>query len=195
MARAIHLPAGMVLISLTASAALASESGGSGGPVQVDFWQAGFTIVVFVLLAMILGKFAWKPILSALQKREEFIRDSLEQAKKDREQAQAKLEEYVEKVEAARGEASAIVDEGRRDAEVLRRKLEEDAKKEAAALVQRAKREIGAAKDTAIRELYDLGARLATDTASRIIDRELRPEDHKDLIAESIEKLGKIDRN
>jgi len=195
MARAIHLPAGMVLILLTASAALASEGGGSSGPVHLDYWQAGFTIVVFVLLVLILGKFAWKPILSALQKREEFIRDSLEQAKEDREQAQAKLEEYVEKVEAARAEASSIVDEGRRDAEVLRRNLEEDAKKEASALVGRAKREIEAAKDTAIRELYDLGAVLATDTASRIIDKELRAEDHKELIAESIEKLGKVDRN
>ena len=58
-------------------------------------------------------------------------------------------------------------------------------------MVERARREIGLATDTAVKELYTLGAKLATDAASRIISKELSPHDHERLIAESIEELGR----
>jgi len=140
---------------------------------------------------VVLGKFAWGPILSALQKREAFIRDSLAQAKKDREQAERQMKEYTEKLLAARAEATAIVDEGRRDAEVLKRKIENDAKAEAQAALDRAKREIEIAKDSAVKELYGLGAKLATDVASKIIRKELNAAEHERLVQESITELEK----
>ncbi len=134
------------------------------------------------------------PILGALKTRENFIRDSLEQAKKDREEAEARLREYMAKLEAARAEASAIVQEARRDAEVLKRKLDEEAKAEAAATLERAKREIGVATDTAVKELYSLSAELVTDVAAKLIRKELDAKDHERLIAESIEELEAASR-
>lgn len=169
---------------------LASEGGGD--PVNIDVWQAGFTIAVFVILLVILRGAAFKPILRALQNREDFIRESLDHAKKDREQAEARLKEYSDKIEAARAEASAIVEEGRRDAEVLKAKIDENAKNEADATLERAKREIELAKDTAIKELYDRTANLATDVASRIIRKEMNAADHERLVAESIAELQSV---
>ncbi|MHC4089981.1 MAG: F0F1 ATP synthase subunit B [Planctomycetota bacterium] len=135
-------------------------------------------------------KFAWKPILTALQKREEFIRNSLAEAKKDREETEAKLKQIEERLHTARDEAAAIVEEGRRDGEVVKRKAHQDARQEAEAMLERAKREIGLARDTAVKELYDLTARLATEAASRIIDKELDAKEHERLIAESIDQLA-----
>jgi F-type H+-transporting ATPase subunit b len=155
-------------------------------PFAGDVGNAIWTLVIFVLVVVVLGKFAWGPILKALQRREDFIRDSLEQAKKDREDAEARLKEYVKKLEDARAEATAIVQEARRDAEVLKRKLETDAKTEASATLDRARREIDLATETAVKQLYTLSAKLATDVAARIIRKELNAKDHERLIQESV---------
>jgi len=183
---------GLILLATpTLAVAAGEEHGGAVSPFAGDVGNALWTLIIFVLVLVVLGKFAWGPILGALQKREDFIRDSLEQAKKDREEAEARLKEYSDKLHAAREEATSIVDEGRRDADAVKRRIEETARKEADAMVERARREIGIATDTAVKELYTLSAKLATDVASRIIRKELSPNDHERLIAESIEELGR----
>lgn len=184
---------------LVSPAALAAEGAGRGGgelsPFAGDLGNVIWTLVIFILVVILLGRFAWGPILNALQKREEFIRDSLQQAQSNREDAEARLKEYTEKLEAARADAAAIVEEGRRDAEAVKRTIEESGKQEANAMIERAKREIGIATDTAIKELYDLTGKLATDVASRIIRKELDPREHDRLIAESIEELSSVEGN
>ena len=181
-------------LNMAATPVLAS-GGGSTNPFAGDIGNVVWTVLIFLLVVFVLGKFAWGPILGALQKREDFIRDSLESAKKDREQSEAKLKEYTEQLTAARAEAKGIVDEGRRDAEVVQRKIEDGAKKEATALIERARREIQIATDTAVKDLYDLSGKLATDIASRIIRKELNAAEHERLIAESIDELSKVHRN
>ncbi len=154
-----------------------------------DLGNVIWSLATFLVVLFVLGKFAWKPILGALQKREDFIRESLASAKRDREESERKLKEYTDKIVAARTEATAIVGEGRRDAEVLKRQIEEDAKGEAKAILERARREIQIATDTAVKELYSLSAKLATDVAAKIIRKELNPRDHERLIEESIDEL------
>jgi len=183
---------GAVLWALPAAAAEAEEA---ASPFAGDVGTAVWTLVIFGLVVIVLGKFAWGPILAALQKREDFIRDSLESARRDREEAEVRLKEYVEKVNAARAEATAIVDEGRRDAEVTKRRIEEDARAEAEKIVARGKREIEIATATAVKEIYTTAARLSTDVAARILGRELTGQDHERLIAESIEQLDRAPRH
>ena len=147
----------------SATSTLASEGGGEQSTLFTgDLGNIIWSLITFFVVLGVLGKWAWGPILSALQQREEFIRKSLAQAKRDREDAEQQLKEYTEKLVAARAEATAIVDEGRRDAEVLKRKIEDDAKGEAQASLDRAKREIAIATDSAVKELYTISARLAT---------------------------------
>lgn len=169
--------------------ALGSESGGAANPFAGDIGNALWTVIIFVVVLIVLGKFAWGPILGALQKREEFIRSSLSQAKHDRDEAQRVLKEYSEKITAARIEATAIVDEGRRDAEALRHTIEEHAKSEAQAMLERAKREINIARDTAVKEIYTHSAKLAVEMASRIIRKELNAKEHERMISESIDEI------
>lgn len=163
--------------------------------LTIDGLTAVWTIIVFVIVLIALRAAAWKPIQKVLADREKYISDSLEQAKHERQEAQALLDKYTEQIHAAREEASAIVKEGRRDAEEVKRKIEEDARVEGAAMIERARREIGLATDTAIKELYSVTARLSTDVAARIIRKELDPKEHQRLIAESIEELQAMDRD
>lgn len=192
---AVWMGRSSLVVLLAGSAALGSEGGASPSLFEGDLGNIFWSLLTFVVVLVVLGKFAWKPILGVLQQREDFIRDSLQQAKKDREDAEVRLQEYEQKLQDARQEATAIVEEGRRDAEVLKVKIQEDAKAEADASIARAKREISIATDVAVRSLYSVGAKLATDVASRIIRKELNPSEHERLIAESIQDLEGVGGN
>ncbi|MDA8019931.1 MAG: F0F1 ATP synthase subunit B [Thermoanaerobaculia bacterium] len=178
---------------LAAPAAFAAGGGeGDGGDLNIfagDLGNVLWTLLTLGLAVFVLAKYAWNPFLDILQKREDFIRESLAQAKDDREAAEARLAEYEERLTEARAEASAIVEEGRRDAVAVREREEERAKEEAEKMLARAKREIEIAKDTAIKDLYALTGKLATDIASKIVDRELKPADHEKLIHDALDQL------
>jgi F-type H+-transporting ATPase subunit b len=184
------------LAALLAAPAFAQEHGGGEPNVFAgDIGNAIWTVVIFLLVVLVLGKYAWGPILKQLQAREDFIRESLEKAKRDRDEAEARLKEYESRIANARAEATAIVDEGRRDAEAVKRTIEEAARGETEKMVTRAKHEIQLATDTATKDLYNLSARLATDIAAKILGREISAQDHERLISESLASLDAGPRN
>jgi F-type H+-transporting ATPase subunit b len=163
--------------------------------LSIDGMTAIWTIIIFLVLLVILRATAWKPIQKVLTERENFIRDSLAQAKADREAAEARLKEYAAKLDAAQKEAAAILEVGRRDAAAVKHRIEQDAKEEADRTIERAKREIGIASDNAVKDLYTLSAKLGTEIASRVIQKELNPADHERLIADSIKEFQAAARN
>ena len=181
-----------------ALASVASAWAAEEGDVNLfagDIGSAIWTLVIFLAVILVLGKYAWGPMLSGLQRREQFIRDSLEQAKMDREAAEAQLAEYSKKLDSATAEAHEIVEEGRRDAEEVKVRIEEKARSESDLMVERAKREIELAKQAAVKELYETGIALSSDIASRVLGREINAQDHENLISESIDQLEELDRN
>jgi F-type H+-transporting ATPase subunit b len=180
-------------LALLASPLAAAEAGhGEGGgvtPFAGDVGNAIWTLLIFGLVVFVLGKFAWKPILGGLAAREKFIRDSLEEARRDRAEAEAKLKQYVDQLNHARSEATAIVEEARRDADEVKRRIQTEAQAESQRTVERARREIGLAKEAAVQELFQLSAKLTTEVAGRILRREISPADHEDLVRRSIDRL------
>ena len=100
----------------------------------------------------------------------------------DIDRAEAKLAE-------ARGEATAIVEEGRRDADVVRQTIEDKAKEEAGNIVARARREIDLAKEAAVEEIFGLASQLSTEVAAKVIRKEINAGDHDRLIQEAAEKI------
>jgi F-type H+-transporting ATPase subunit b len=196
-----YLLAAMLLAAPAAPAAFAAAAAAPAGASAAapeaannvfagDIGNALWTVVIFVLVLWVLGKFAWGPLLAGLRAREDFIRESLETARRERAEAGDRLREYQEKLAGARAEATAIIDEGRRDADAVKRKIEEQARQESDKMIERARREIDAATAEATRQLYKLSAHLATELASRILGRELDPKDHERLIAESIAEIS-----
>ncbi len=86
--------------SLTAAA---QEHEAQLSPFAGNVGNALWTLVIFVIVVVVLGKFAWGPVLSLLQQREEFIHRSLSDAKRDRDEAEARLKEYAAKLQSAQG--------------------------------------------------------------------------------------------
>jgi F-type H+-transporting ATPase subunit b len=175
----------------------AAPAGGHGDEhkpalLQYDPGASIWTIIIFVVLLIVLRLTAWNPILRSLKGREEFITKSIADAKAEREQAAALLAEYKRQIDRAREEATAIVGEGRRDAEVAARKIHEQARQEADELLKRARREIQLATDTARKELHDEFSQLAVNVAGRVIGKTLSAADHRALVADSLKAMQAV---
>ena len=181
--------AGAAWLAVAAPLAASEAGGGGTSPFEGNVGNAIWTLVVFAVVVFVLGKFAWGPILNGLSEREKFIRSSLEEARHDRKEAAAKLEEYTAKINAARSEATSIVEEARRDADEVKRRIHDEANDEAGKILERARREIGLAKEGAIKELYEVSAKVTTEIVSRILQREIKPADHERLIRDSLTRL------
>lgn len=157
------------------------------GEVKKDL--AIFSAVVFLLLVVILRKFAWGPITAGLEKREGHIAHEIAAAEKANHDAKALLVQYEKKLEAAQAEVRAMLDEARRDAEHTKQEIVTQARAEASAEVDRAKREIDTAKDQAMRELSEVAVTQALALAGKLLQSTLKPADHARLIDESLAKF------
>lgn len=181
-------------LGLTAPITLAEE----GGEKTMLFRDADIgnfvvSLIIFGLVIFALGRIGWRPLLKVLNERARTIHDSLENARREREDARRLLAEYQAQLDKAREEAAAIVEEGRRDGEAVRRRIHEEARQQAGEIIDRARREIRLATDAAVKELYDQTAELAVKLAGGIIRKELSPEDHRRLVAESLDRMRSAD--
>lgn len=176
------------LVAASASALGATLASGDGPLLSFDVAAAIWTIAVFVGLLLILRFAAWDKILKALQDREKFIRESIDGARREREEADKLLAKYKSQIDHARVEATAIVEEGRRDAEDVKRRIQEEARKESEEMIARARREIEIAGADAMKKIYDQAAELTVELAGRVIGKALSADDHRRLVAESLER-------
>jgi len=180
----------LTLAALPAQAQEHAPEAAALSPFAGNVGNAIWTLAIFLLVVIILGKFAWGPVLALLQERERFIHKSLADAKRDREEAEARLREYAAKIQTARAEAGAIVEEARRDAERLRDDLKQRARTEAETMIQNAERQISLQTQRAIQEIRREAVDLSVAIASKIIQRNLTKEDNQRLIDEAIRQVG-----
>jgi len=182
------------LLAAAASAgpAFAAEAG-EPSIFSGDIGNFIFTLIIFVIVVTVLGKFAWKPVLRVLQQREQMIHDALVAAKRERAEADKLLARYQQQVDHAREEATAIVEEGKRDAEAVRRRLHEEAQREAGEMIDRANREIRLATDAAVKDVYDLAGRLAVEVAGQVLQAEVSPDKHRQLVQDALGRISAAD--
>jgi F-type H+-transporting ATPase subunit b len=145
-----------------------------------------WTAVVFVVLAVVLKKFAWGPLAEGLDKRESHIAHQIAQAEDANRQAKELLAGYEKKLVDAGEEVRKILEHGRRDAEQIGRQMVDKAKEEAQAEQKRAMQQIEAATASAIKELADRSATLAVDLAGKIVHAKLNSADHAGLIEQAV---------
>jgi len=158
---------------------------------MVIFYDLGlWTIVVFVLLLFILRKMAWAPMLQGLQKREETIKNSVEEAKKARDETARISAEFKAKMDQAYAEIPKIMENARREADAFKEEMRTQTTKEIQNERQRLRREIETARDQALQELWNQAAQLATLISAKAIGRSLTEEDHRRLLDEAIAEIG-----
>jgi F-type H+-transporting ATPase subunit b len=142
------------------------------------FW----TLVVFLLLLFILGRFVFPKITASVEARERALEEAIEGAKRDREEAARALAEQQRQIEAARNEAQKIIVEGRQIGEKLRTDMIEETHRQQQQMLERARREIEAEKENAIAELRKEAIELAIAGASKVIEQNLDDQSNRKIV-------------
>jgi len=158
--------------------------------VQPDPGLYFWTIIIFLVLAFLLYKFAWKPLLAMLEKRETSIKESLIGAEKAREEL-ANVKEDTEKLLAeARIESQGIVAAGKKNAEKMKEEIVVKAQAKSDALIVDAKKQIQIEKDRAIADVKSEVVNLSVEVAQKLIKKNLTKDDNLSLINESLKNIN-----
>jgi F-type H+-transporting ATPase subunit b len=158
--------------------------------VQPDPGLYIWSIIIFLALAFLLMKFAWKPLLAMLEKREDNIRHALLDAEKARDEL-ANVKEDTEKLlSEARNESQAIVAAGKKNAERMKDEIIEKTQSKSDAILVDAKNQIEIEKDRAIADVKAEVINLSMEVAKKLIKKNLSTEDNLKLINDSISSIN-----
>jgi F-type H+-transporting ATPase subunit b len=157
--------------------------------VQPDPGLFIWTIVTFLVLLGLLAKFAWRPLLQALDSRQESIRKSLDDARQAKQDLERLQQESVQIIRQARVEADAIITRSRGDADRLREEMKQKARTEADGIVKSAERQIQLETTRALQQIRTEAVDLSVMIASKIIQRNLSKEDNERLIDEALRQV------
>jgi len=157
--------------------------------VQLDPGLYIWTIVVFLVLLGLLAKFAWKPLLEALEKRQESIRRSLDDAAKAKQELEQLHAESQRILAQARGEAETIIARTREDANRLRDEMRQKAQQEAANIVKNAEKQIELETARALQQIRHEAVDLSIAIASKLLQRNVSKEDNERLIEDTFRQL------
>ena len=158
--------------------------------VGVNPWTALFTFCNMLITFSVLKHFLFKPVQQILAKRKEEIEASYTEAEKAEGDAQAMKEEYETRLASAKEEAAEIVKSATARANARGEELVSAARAEAAALKSKADAEIESERRKAAGELKNDISELALDIAGRVVEKEIDPETHKELIDDFISRVG-----
>ena len=166
----------------------------AAGLTDVNFALAFWTALTFALLLVVLGKFAWGPILQMLETREKTIGDAIESAKKERAAAEAASAEMKLTLEKARAESAELIRRNQQEVAAAKLELMAQAKKESDDLLQAARKTIEEEKRQALAELRSQTVDLAIEAASRLVQMNLDDKRQKQLVEEYLSQLPKETR-
>jgi F-type H+-transporting ATPase subunit b len=148
-----------------------------------------WTAITFILLIFVLGKYAFGPIVKMLDEREHTIRGAIDEAKRERAEAEKLLAQQKDALLKAQREAAEIAKRNAQEMEVYRDQLTSLAKKESETLVANARKQIGEEKTKAVAELRAEVADLAVAAAARIVKSSLDEKTQRQLVEDYIKDL------
>jgi F-type H+-transporting ATPase subunit b len=185
------------LIAATPLLALAQDAGAPKPPPSLLTPSGGlmvWTLAIFVLMFLILNKYAFGPITKQVREREQALSDALAQAKKDREEAAALLANQREQLDAARAEGQKLITQARVTAEAGRQDVVVAAQQQSREIIDRARDEIRLERDKAVAELRREAVDLAILGASKVIEKNLDDSTNRDLVEKFLVSVGTTDR-
>lgn len=157
--------------------------------VQPDPGLFIWTIATFLVLLTLLAKFAWRPLMQALENRQEMIQKSLDDAAKAKRELEEVQQQSAKIVAEARAEADAIITSTRADSAKLKEDLREQARAEAQSILNNAQRQIQRERDQAVSQIRHEAVEVSLMIASKLIKRNLTKDDNEALIEDALNQL------
>ena len=158
--------------------------------ISVNIWQILVSLCNLVILFLIVKKFLYKPVCNMLKNREELLEKQKEEARQNLEDAERTKEELESQLKGANDRANEILAEATEQAQRRRDKIAEEAKQEAEAIVRQAKTEAELEKKRAEEEIKTQIVEVSFALGEKIIEREIKAEDHHALVDSFISQIG-----
>jgi len=181
---------------------LASQASSQGNSTHEGGWMEKWlsfdpglflwTIVTFLIVLAILKWKAWGPLISALDKREEDIKNALSAADRAKEDAEKASQDYEALVQKAHAEARQIISDSKTAGERVKNEIESVAKENAEEIIGKAKLQIEAESQKAIQEIKSSVVELSIEAAEKIIEKNLDSEDNRKLVNQTLDSMGKV---
>jgi F-type H+-transporting ATPase subunit b len=184
--RAIHAEEGPVKQAEASAHEAAEELHEEGVPIKFKKDLALWSAVTFLIFLYLLGRYAWKPLVAALDQREGKIRGDISAAESARLKAEQMLAEHTRKMSQVQEEIRGLLAEARKDADGLKQDIIGQAQKEAQTARERAVAEISRARDSALKDLFDVMASEVAQATSHVLGRSVNASDQDRLIEEAL---------
>lgn len=158
--------------------------------IGVDFWTALFTLINFIVTFLILKKLLFKPVKKMIDDRQQEIDGLYADANAAKKQALELKDQYSVRLADAGQEASHLIQEASRTAQIQGDEIIRTAKSDAQAILDKAERDIALEKKKAMNDMKDDISGVALSIAEKVVEKEINEEDQQQLIASFIDKLG-----
>ncbi|MEN6425891.1 MAG: F0F1 ATP synthase subunit B [Phycisphaerales bacterium] len=176
----------VVVVVLSCGVAWAEHSaegeGSDSGLFSGTFGDSIWTLAAFVLLLVVLGKFAWKPLLNGLNARQSHIEQQLKSAEDSRVQAEHLLDEYKQ-------QGLTVVREATEQAQRYQQQMVEKTREETLAIRRRTHEEIESARATAVEDLWKQTGDIVLQVSSEVLGRAMTEQDDQRLIDEAVARI------
>ena len=183
------LAACLLWAAATCPVVASAEGDGGASLIQPQIGTIFWTVVTFALMLVVLKRFAWRPLLGALEQREETIRANIDEARRDREEAEKMLEEHRQLVAAVHRDRAAALAEGQQEAERVKAEILEEARKQREQLLEQTEAQVQTGMRQARAELRRVAADLVIRAAEKLLSRDLDDDAHRRLVEEHLADL------
>ena len=160
--------------------------------MQYEIWTIIFTAINVLAVMGILYLILFKPVSKILQDRDDKIESSLNNAAIAQKEAQELLEKYQHQMAEAKKEAHEIIEKANKIGMQTREEITKEAREEAAKTLEKAKKEIHGEKAKALEQIRNEAAVLAVMAAGKVINKQLDPKQHEELVKDYIDEVGEI---
>jgi len=181
--------AGGVAVLVAIPSALVAQEGGAA----IMSLNIGLVIWTWVLFLLTLGILAWKVfpfIAGGLEERQRKIQESIDEARRSRDEARSLLDDQNRTLETARREAQELIEKGRAMAESLKKDILAEAKEQQSAMLADARREMEMEREQLREDLRRETVEIALSAAERLIRSRLDSDDNRRLVEEYVSELG-----
>ena len=160
------------------------------GFVGVNFWTMIFAWINLLILYLVLRKILFKPIKNMIDSRQKEVDDMYDEAESSRRDAAQMKAEYEEKMKHAEEESEDILKKAVRRAQLREEEILREADAKAQRVLERAEEQVELEKRRAINEVKDEVSEMAIGIAAAVIERDITPDEHSDMIDEFIKNMG-----
>lgn len=161
--------------------------------ISVNIWQILISLANLTIIFLIVKKFLWKPVKKTLAKRQATLDEQYDNAQKAQESALEAQKEWDEKLKSADDEANSIIKIAADKANRRSEQIIDEAKDKANDIINRAEQEAELEKRKAQEEVKREIISVSTALTEKMLDREIKTEDHRKLIDSFIEEMGESD--